>query len=114
MEVKTRLKRDNPYRGRAGAPIYQRRAAELKASPEGRICVVCGGEIDTSMPPEMQTDPGYSTVQHYPPLSVGGDLLESMAGAAHRGCNLAEDRAMQLSRDRLGGSEIVHETSRDS
>lgn len=94
--------------GRNRSSVFRRKCAELKAKPEGRICVLCQGEIDVSMPPQMYNDPGYWTAQHDPPLSAGGDLIKDLIGGAHRGCNSAEGRAMQLQR----ADGWIHETSR--
>lgn len=93
-KVKQRL-RENPYRGRRDAAAYQRKARDLKASPEGGFCWICGGEIDRSLPPEMSNDPAYFTVDHDPPLAAGGSLLQGLK-PAHKGCNSAKGRAMQL------------------
>jgi 5-methylcytosine-specific restriction endonuclease McrA len=87
--------RENPYRGRRGSAAYQRKARELKASPDGGVCWICGTEIDRTMAPELAQDPGYWTADHDPPLSRGGSLLVGLK-PAHRGCNSAKGRAMQF------------------
>lgn len=82
-------KKANPYRGRAGAAAYLRKARALKASPEGGVCWICRGEIDRSLPGSEVNSPEYFTVSHDPPLSRGGSLLEGLK-PAHRGCNSSE------------------------
>lgn len=100
--VKQRL-RENPYRGRRDAAAYQRKARELKASPEGGVCWICGAEIDRTLPPEMAQDPSYWTADHDPPLVRGGSLLLGLK-PAHRGCNSAKGRALQFEETPSGDS----------
>lgn len=85
----------NPYRGTSEARIYQRMVRELKDSPEGGVCWICGDEIDRSLPPWMSNDPAYWTADHDPPLAEGGSILEGLK-PAHKGCNSSEGRRMQL------------------
>lgn len=87
--------RPNPYRGNRESAAYQRKARELKGSPEGGVCWICGREIDRGLPPDQNWRPEAWTADHDPPLAQGGSLLVGLR-PAHRGCNSAKGRAMQL------------------
>lgn len=71
---------------RTGARPYRRnRARVLSGSP---ACAACGHPIDLALADRY--DPGYATVDHIVPVTLGGtDDLNNLQ-PMHRGCNLAK------------------------
>lgn len=71
-------------KGRAGRP-YRRACAELRASPAGRTCWLCGQPIDLNLDAR---DPMSWTADHVDPLSHGGAEVDlANLRPAHRRCN---------------------------
>lgn len=85
-------------RGRVLAYNMRRRAWKLDQFVEdvskaellerdGWVCHLCGGDIDRSL---SWPDPGYATVDHVVPLSLGGEHSMANCKAAHLSCNSAK------------------------
>ncbi|MFI6819254.1 HNH endonuclease [Nonomuraea sp. NPDC050328] len=78
-------------KGRTGRP-YLRLRDTLRKSPGGRVCWICGEEIDMAAPPRT---PRSWSLDHVVPLDKGGAETDpANARAAHYGCNSSRGSRM--------------------
>ena len=86
----------NPRNGRP----YRRLTAQQRAL--GLPCWICGRDIDYSITgPAAQRSRWAFTLDHYVPLTRGGDLLDpANARSAHRRCNSARGNRTSIRQQR--------------
>ncbi|GIH91955.1 HNH endonuclease [Planobispora siamensis] len=82
-------------KGRTGRP-YRTLREQLRNSPAGRVCWICGHGIDLRLPARH---PLSWSLDHVVPLDRGGDELNpANARAAHYGCNSRKGNRMSVVR----------------